>query len=175
MVAVAHNNVNNKHVPVVAIKQRAHNFIPIVVVDWHGLRCSPGCWTTRSIQIEVNQLVLQRVQYGEGFDETELWVVKGILCLIPVLVLLRVRIGSSVFAANIIRYVGQESVQRGFAVMIGADSDLHLINWRGIVVVAEWIETEDLLTFAHSLGFDLTQGWYVDELYGRLADRPDKT
>ena len=42
-----------------------------------------------------------------------------------------------------------------------------ILEWkkRDIIVVAEWIETQDLLSLAHSLDIDLTQGWYVDALY----------
>lgn len=42
---------------------------------------------------------------------------------------------------------------------------------RGINVVAEWVESPSLLAFAKMLDFDLTQGWYVDELY--RTDRPE--
>lgn len=50
-----------------------------------------------------------------------------------------------------------------------------ITDWksRGITVVAEWIETADLLSFAHSMDFDLTQGWYVDELYAWKPEQVD--
>lgn len=39
-------------------------------------------------------------------------------------------------------------------------------SWKsaGITTVAEGVESAELLTFAHSIGFDLVQGWYIDTI-----------
>jgi EAL domain-containing protein (putative c-di-GMP-specific phosphodiesterase class I) len=40
---------------------------------------------------------------------------------------------------------------------------------RGILTVAEWVETPDLLDFANKVGFDLVQGWHIDALVKMAA------
>lgn len=44
-------------------------------------------------------------------------------------------------------------------------------NWNacGIKVIAEWVETNEVMNFCQSIGFHLVQGWFADGLYGKTV------
>lgn len=54
--------------------------------------------------------------------------------------------------------------------MLRSDAKLALSRlvdqWKcqGMQIIAEWVESPESLAFANSVGFDLMQGWYIDEL-----------